>query len=86
MNGEDSRRETFDTSNLLAEAIPIGKLLAVWSLIAAGPLLYAVFVDSSSPIGIVSRFLGEFVLFLGGANALLYVIARAMTLSRTERI
>ncbi|MDG5819775.1 hypothetical protein [Natronococcus sp. A-GB7] len=75
-----------NTRELLGESIEMFKLLAAWSAIAVVPLAYYAFVDSDSVIGLGSRYVGYFVLVLGGANVLLYVIARGISLARTDRV
>ncbi|MFU8867290.1 hypothetical protein [Natronococcus sp.] len=60
--------------------------MVVWSVIAVVPLAYYAFVDSDSIVGLGSRYVGYFVLVLGGANVLLYVIARGISLAQTDRV
>ncbi|WP_394741862.1 hypothetical protein [Natronococcus roseus] len=79
-------RAEITVPEMLSESVEIVQLLAIWSVIAVVPLAYYAFVDSDSVVGLGSRYVGSFLLVVGGANVLLYVIARGISLAQTDRV
>jgi len=70
-----------DTAQVLAEAIPIAKLIVLVVAVALVPALLVFTLGGSSPVGIVFVILMQFVLAVGGAIVLMYVITRAIQLA-----
>jgi hypothetical protein len=81
-----SRSGALDTEQLLDEAIPLGKLVAVVGLVALIPLLVQALlvevlglaVGSSSVLQILFPLITQFLLAVGAGLILMYVIARGL--------
>lgn len=80
------RSTTLDTDQLLAEAVPLGKLVLVIGLVALIPLILQIlFVEALAlvPISLglfqfVFAVMTQFVLAVGAGLILIYVIARGV--------
>ncbi|WP_254271594.1 hypothetical protein [Haloarcula marina] len=70
-----------DTDQILAEAIPLAKLVGVFVAVALVPLGLGFFALGNSAIGAILALLGQFVLAVGTGVVLLYVVARGRQLS-----
>lgn len=70
-----------DTAQVLAEAIPIAKLIVLVVAVALVPALFVFTLGGSSPVGIVFLIAMQFVLAVGGAIVLMYVVTRAIQLA-----
>jgi len=70
-----------DTTQILSEAVPLGKLIGVF---VAGSLpLYAIaiFGAENSALGALLALFGDFILAVGAGVVLMYVIARGIRLA-----
>ena len=76
-------RETgaVDIGQIVAEARPIATLVALFVAIALVPLALVFLLGVTSTLGVVLSVLAQFVLAVGAAVVLLYVIARAIQLA-----
>ncbi|WP_348612523.1 hypothetical protein [Halobaculum rarum] len=70
-----------DTTQLLDEATPIAKLIGLFAIIALIPFAIAFVFLRSSLIGMPLVVLAQFILAVGVATVLMYVINRAIQLS-----
>ena len=70
-----------DTDRVLAEAIPLAKLVVLVLAVALVPLLFVFAIGGSSPLGIVFVVLAQFVLVVGGGIVLMHVVVRAIRLA-----
>lgn len=80
----DRETGTLDTSRILAEAIPLAKLIALFGAIALVPLALLSLLGVHSALGWLFTVAAQFVLAVGAGIVLLYVISRSMQL-REER-
>lgn len=71
---------TIDTDQVLAEAIPLAKLVGLVTAVALVPFLLA-FLASPSVFGAVFAVVGQFVVAVGSGLVLIYVVARAIQLA-----
>ena len=69
-----------DTDQILAEAVPLGKLIGVFVAISLVPFAL-VFLALGSGVGAISAVIAQFILAVGAGIVLMYVIARGMQLS-----
>ena len=74
----DSTSGTLDTDQLIREAIPLSKLIGSLGLIALIPFAIA---STTRLFGGVFILLTQFLLAIGSALVILYVITRALQLS-----
>jgi hypothetical protein len=72
---------TLDYDRILVEAAPIAKLIGLFVAVALVPFAVGVVLLSRSGIGLLFAVVGQFVLAVGAAVVLLYVIQRALQLS-----
>jgi len=70
-----------DTDRVLAEAIPLAKLVVLVVAVALGPLLVVFALGGGSPIGLAFVLLAQFVLVVGGGIVLMHVVVRAIRLA-----
>jgi len=71
-----------DTDRVLAEAIPLAKLVVAVFAVALVPLLVVFMLGGGgSPLGVVFVVLAQFVLVVGGGIFLMHVIVRAIRLA-----
>lgn len=70
-----------DTTQLLDEATPIAKIIGLFVIIALVPFAIAFVFLGNSLIGMPLVVLAQFILAVGVATVLLYVINRAIQLS-----
>jgi hypothetical protein len=77
-----------DTDQLLAEALPVAKLVAIVVAVALVPFLVGTLLNVglglTPPVGALFVFLAQFVLAVGTGVVLLYVVARGTALAETE--
>lgn len=79
----DRTTGTIDTTQILAEAIPLAKLIGLFVAIALGPLLFVFFIGGRSLFGTVMTVVAQFVLAVGAGIVLMYVITRAIQLAES---
>ncbi|WP_254829553.1 hypothetical protein [Haloglomus salinum] len=77
----DSTDRSLDTDQLLYEAVPVAKLVALVTLVAFVPFALQFGVGGNEFLGVLFGVLGQFVLAVGAAVVLLYVVARARQLA-----
>ena len=70
-----------DTDQLLYEAVPLAKLIALFAAVALVPFAVLFLLGPTGPLGALVGLLAQFVLAVGGAVVLMYVIARAQALA-----
>jgi membrane protein implicated in regulation of membrane protease activity len=66
-----------DDDEIIREAIPVAALLARFILVAFVPFAVAVFFARNSMLGFLLTLAAQFILAVGAAITLLYVIDRA---------
>jgi hypothetical protein len=73
---------SLDTDQLRREAIPIASLFALFAGLALVPFgLSFAFAAGNSALGVLLAVAGQFVLAVGAAVVLLYVVTRAQQLA-----
>lgn len=72
---------TIDTDQVLVEAIPIAKLVALVVAVALVPFVLAILLDSVPVLGMLFAIAGQFTLAVGSGIVLIYVITRAIDLA-----
>lgn len=71
-----------ETDQILQEAVPLGKLIGVFVIISLVPFgLAFLFTRFPFPLRAVLTVFGQFILAIGAAIVLMYIIARGMQLS-----
>lgn len=80
----DESTGKLDDTQILAEAIPLAKLVGLVAAAALVPLAIALGLENVSPIAIVFVLVAQFVLAVGTGIVLLYVISRAIQLTNGE--
>lgn len=76
----DSETGELNTSRIVAEAIPLAKLVGLVAAVALVPLL-PLLLGIRSGIGLVFTLAGQFVLAVGSGVVLTYVVARGIQLA-----
>lgn len=69
-----------DAAQILAEAIPLAKLVGLVAAVALVPLLPMLF-GVRSAVGLALTLVGQFALAVGSGVVLLYVVARGVQLA-----
>ena len=69
-----------DTRRIIAEAIPLAKLVGLVAAVALIPLL-PLLLGIRSGVGLVFTLVGQFVLAVGSGIVLMYVVARGVQLA-----
>lgn len=82
----DGERGPSSLMGVLAESAMIAKIMVVWTLVAIVPLAYILFIGGDSALGLTLWAVIGFIVVLGLANVLLYVIARGVTLAQNEHL
>ncbi|WP_323675425.1 hypothetical protein [Halorubellus sp. PRR65] len=77
----DPLTNELDAPQLLREAVPLAKLVALVALGALVPFLFVVLFGARSTLGTVFLFASQFVLAVGTGLVLMYVVARAHELA-----
>ena len=77
----DQETGEIDTNRILAEAIPIAKLIGVFVAIALIPLAIVFVFVGNSLVGLLFTVAAQFILTIGAAIVLLYIISRAIHLA-----
>ena len=77
----DRRTGSIDTGQVLAEAMPLAKLVGLVAAVALIPFLLVFFIGGHSVIGAIFAVVGQFVLAVGSGLVLMYVAARAIQLA-----
>ena len=77
----DQSTGALDTRQILLEAIPLAKLIGLFVAIALVPLTVVFLFGGNSVLGALLMVVAQFVLAVGSAVVLLYVIARAIRLA-----
>ena len=72
---------SLDTDQLLAEAIPLAKLITLVGAVALVPLAVAILLGPYSSFTVVFTIAGQFLLAVGAGLVLLYVVSRAIQLA-----
>lgn len=75
------RSGSLDTDRILAEALPIASLIALFSGIALVPFLLVALLGPTGPLGVLFTVVAQFVLAVGTGVVLLHVLVRAHRLS-----
>jgi hypothetical protein len=79
----DPETGLLDREQIRREAEPLAKLIGLSVAVALVPFFVA-FLLGPSPIALLFSLVGQFVLAVGAALTLMYVIARAIALSNDE--
>lgn len=77
----DDDTGSLDTDQLLSEAVPLAKLVALVAAAAVVPLAVVWLLGGRSSLGVVFAILAQFVLAVGTGLVLMYVVARGIALS-----
>ena len=78
----DSETGTLDTAKILAEAIPLAKLVGLFVAVSLVPFALAVAsLGTGSLVGSAFVLVGQFVLAVGAGIVLLYVLVRSRQLT-----
>lgn len=77
----DPATGTLKTDQILAEAIPLAKLVGAFVAVALIPFAIGFLVGDRSVFGVLFAVVGQFVLAVGAGIVLMYVIARAQQLA-----
>jgi len=77
----DRETGTIDTDQVLAEAVPLAKLVALFAGVAALPFALVFLALGNSILGTVLVVAAQFVLAVGTGIVLMYVIARGTQLA-----
>jgi hypothetical protein len=72
---------TIDTTQILAEAIPLARLIGVFVVLALVPFGLVFFTLGNSALGAIFTVAAQFILAIGSGIVLMYVIARGMQLA-----
>lgn len=80
----DGESGALDTEQMLAEAVPLAKLVGLVVAVALVPFAFAFLVGSHGGVGVVLALAGQFVLAVGSGLVLMYVVARAVQLADDE--
>ncbi|WP_435178708.1 hypothetical protein [Halorussus sp. AFM4] len=70
-----------DATRVLAEAIPIAKLVGLFVAVAFVPFAFSIVFAGNSAMRLLFTVLAQFVLAVGAGTVLLYVITRAVRLA-----
>ncbi|WP_227133443.1 hypothetical protein [Halorubellus salinus] len=81
----DPRTNEIDALQVLREAIPLAKLVALVAATALVPFLFVVLFGAGSTLGTVFLVAAQFVLAVGTGLVLMYVVARARELTDDDR-
>lgn len=77
----DRETGTVDTDQILAEAVPIAKLIGLFAAIALVPLIIVVLLAGNSLFGMILAVVAQFILAVGAGIVLLYTISRGIQLA-----
>ena len=77
----DRATGSLDTDQILVEAIPIAKLIGLFVTYALIPLAIVFLLGGNSIVGVLFMVVAQFILAVGAAIVLLYVISRAIELA-----
>lgn len=77
----DSTSGELDRDQLLQEAIPLAKLIALVVALSLVPFALAFLAFGSSILGAVVIVIGQFILAVGTGIVLMYVLTRAIQLA-----
>ncbi|SEG73623.1 hypothetical protein [Halobellus limi] len=80
----DAETGTLDRDQILAEAVPLARLLLYVGLIALVPFALAYFFGGSI-VGALLAAAGQFVLAVGAGVVLIYVVVRAIDIAGVPR-
>lgn len=72
---------TLDADQILAEAIPLAKLVGLVVGVALVPFAVVFLLGLRSGIGLLFTLVGQFVLAVGSGIVLMYVVARGVQLA-----
>lgn len=75
-----------ETVEMLAEGVETSKIMIVWGILASIPFAYHTFIDESGPIGLLTLYVTYFILLLGAATVILYIIARGISLADIDSV
>ncbi|SNZ11891.1 hypothetical protein SAMN06269185_1421 [Natronoarchaeum philippinense] len=76
----DPSTNTLDTDQIVAEAVPLAKLVGLFAAVALVPMVLS-FVALGGLVGVLLTLLTQFVLAVGAGIVLIYVIARGRQLT-----
>lgn len=77
----DPRTRELDTTQILSEAIPLAKLMAVFVAAALVPFGVIFLSLGNSAVGMLFALVAQFILAVGTGIVLMYVVARGRQLS-----
>ena len=77
----DRATGTVDTDQILAEAVPLAKLIGVFVALALVPLILVILLAGNSLVGMLLAVVAQFILAIGAGIVLLYIIARGIHLA-----
>jgi len=77
----DRDTNELDTEQILSEAVPVAGLVLLFGIVALVPLAIGFLVPVSSTFTLALTVLAQFVLAVGTAIVLMYVVARGIQLA-----
>jgi uncharacterized membrane protein len=77
----DRETGSLNINQLKAEALPLAGLIALIAGLALIPLFFAFLFGGSSGFGLIFTVAGQFILAVGTAIVLIYVVARGIQLA-----
>ncbi|QPV64573.1 hypothetical protein I7X12_08155 [Halosimplex litoreum] len=80
----DSTTGELDTTQVVSEAVPIGKLVGLFVGLSLVPFGLTFLALGNSLLGVVLAAIGQFVLAVGAAVVLVYAVARGRQLSGAD--
>lgn len=72
---------SLDTDQILVEAIPLAKLIALFAMIGFVPFAIAFTIGPTGGFALLFTVIAQFVFAVGAGIVLMYVIARGLALS-----
>lgn len=76
----DAETGSLDTDQLVAETVPLAKLVALVAAAAVVPFALVWLLGGHSPVAVVLMVIAQYVLAIGTGLVLIYVVARGMAL------
>lgn len=77
----DRETGTVNTDQILAEAVPLAKLIGLFVALALVPLILVVLLAGNSLVGMILAVVAQFILAVGAGIVLLYIISRGIHLA-----
>ena len=77
----DPKTGSLDVNRILAEAVPLAKLIGLVALFALGPYVVALLLGPRFPLSGVFVLATQFILAVGSGLVLMYIISRAVQIA-----